>query len=258
MHFFIVLLLSVLAALLATAFVVTWAKGFSFRETRHNAANRRSYTLARDLPWPQRLRLSCSLLVVQFLPPREQGLVLANFNSAEHLNGKITYTADAAFTYTGLSQRFLIAKIGTDDYHINLAGAADEPIGVCTDAPVAGEQASVDVFGAAPGTKRGIASAAIAAGADVYTAAGGLLQSEPGAAGTYWLVGRALHAAVGAGDDFEFTSVKPIKLVVIAALTSSQNATDTLLGLQASYNALQADVAAIAGALASPALVKVI
>jgi hypothetical protein len=228
-----------------------------------------TYTATRDLPWPRRLRVRFSLLLVRFLPRGRGGpLLLANFNSAEHLSGKISYQADAAFAYSGNSQRFLVAMIGSDDHHINLCGAANEPLGICTDAPLAGETASVDVFGAAPGTKRAIAAAAIAAGADLYTAANGLVQSEPAAAGTYWLLGRALHAATGAGDDIEFASCKPIKLVVIAAPTSAQNATAAAVdlptcealtnALKASYNALQADVAAIAGAAAGPALIKVL
>ncbi len=262
------ILILLLATLMATALPVVWA-GLTFLPSpRDGTANRksRSYTPARELPWPQRLCFHFVLFVIRHMPRRRGGLFLANYNSAEHLSGKISYLADNPFVVSAVGTRFLIAKIGTDDAHIDLCGAADEPLGVCTDAPVAGETASVDVFGSAPGTKRCIATAAIATGADIYTAAGGLVQAEPIVAGTYWMIGRALHAASGSGDDLEFTSCKPIKVVVLAALASVPNATAAAVdlataealanALKTNYNALQADVAALATAMATPALIK--
>jgi len=277
-----------LVAPLLMALGLVGANGLPYsNRCEHDRSRAPRFTLTHQLPWPRRLRLRLGLLACRLLAglraihpssfilhpfslrfrPRPV-LLLANFNSAEHLEGKISYQADAAFVYNGGSQRFLVAMIGSDDHHINLCGVASEPLGICTDAPLAGETASVDVFGAAPGTKRAIAAAAITAGADLYTAANGLVQSEPAAPGTYWMIGRALHAATGAGDDLEFASCKPVKLVVIAALTSAPNATAAAVdlatsevmanALKASFNALQADVAAIAAAAASPALIKIL
>jgi hypothetical protein len=261
----ILALLIFFAALLAL--IGIWARGFTSRRPGRSA---RRYTLLHDLPLFQRLRWAFAILVARFLPPPQGKLLLANFNSTEHLEGKISKIADNPFTL-----RFLIAKVGSDINHIDLAGAADEPLGVCTDAPVAGDYASVNVLGAVKGTQRGYAAAAITAGADIYTAAGGLLQAEPNTAGTYWLVGRAIMAAAapnaGVYDDFEFTPTKPIKVVVIAAPTQTSAGTIAALhstavnptkadfdALLAEAGKLQADYFVMANALASPALVKVI
>jgi hypothetical protein len=66
----------------------------------------------------------------------------------------------------------------------------------------------------------------------------------------------------------EAETIAPVKMVVLPALTSGQNSTAaaTDLGtaealanaLKSDHNKLQTDVAALAGALASPALVKVL
>ena len=103
----------------------------------------------------------------------------------------------------------------------------------------------------------------------VFTAANGQVQGEPGVAGTYFKVGRTKAAAQETADGLYLVEVEPQapqKLVVIAALTSAQNATTAASdlttsealanALKANYNALQADVAAMATAMATPCLVK--
>jgi len=220
------LLTSIVLAALCVMLLITWAKGFG--------KNR-----------PQIFRL-------------------ANIAEGEHLTGKISYTADAAFNLSGTPTRFLLAKQGTDDFHMGICGAADEPLGVCTDAPAAGDLGSVDLLGAAPGTHKVSVTGTVNGGSDLYTAAGGQAQTEPTLAGTYWLIGTANRTVTN--EVVEFTAIKPIKVVVVAALTSVQNATTAATdlttsealanALKANYNALQADVAALSAALATPALIK--
>jgi hypothetical protein len=113
---------------------------------------------------------------------------------------------------------------------------------------------------------------ALAADVAIYAGgANGYAQGEPNIAGSYYKIGHSVSAASEtAASDYiiEFIPHEPIKVVVIAALTSVQNATAAATdlpssealanALKANYNALQADVAAIGTALATPALVKVI
>lgn len=171
--------------------------------------------------------------------------------------GKKTYLSDGA-----IATRYLLGKIGSDADHVVASGAADEPIGVITDeAGAAEDPVNVDLFGSACETKLMVGSEAIAAGADVYTAAGGKVQDEPAAAGTYWLVGRALTACGGDGQQVAVDPVKPIKVVVIAALTSTNGtagAAADLTALKAEAEKIGDDVRALGAALASPALVKVL
>lgn len=267
MHTF---LLFIILASLLVAVTRTWAKGFLFSHPRESG-KRHHYTVVKQLPVLSRLRYSFAMLISGFMPKPQGEYLLANFNSSEHPHGQVTYTADNAFTVSGTLTRFLMAKFGTDSAHIDLCGAADEPLGICSDAPAAGDVVTVEVLGAGSKTKRGIASAAITAGADVYTAAGGELQSEPAGAGTYWLVGRAISAATGAGDDFEFAPCKAVKVIVLAAPTQTSATTIANLhstavnptkadfdALLAEAGKLQADYYALRAAMATPSLLKML
>ena len=259
------LIIMFLTLFILAGFIAVWMRGFNGRAHR---VRRSHYTRISDLPIFQRLRWAFAVLIARFLPASPGQCLLVNFNSAEHLDGKITKIADAT-----LAARFLVVKVGTDIGHIAVCGAADEPLGVCSDAPLIGESGSVDVFGAAKGTRRALAGAAITAGADVYTMAGGYLSAEPTVAGTYWLVGRALQAGAapsnGVYDDFEFAACKPIRVLVIAAPTQTSSTTIANLhstavapvktdfdALLVEAGKLQADYYALRAAIAAPALVK--
>ena len=137
-----------------------------------------------------------------------------------HANGKITLRADAALT-----TRYLAVKRGSDVDHVAVCGAADKPLGICLDEPSAAEEpAAIGLFGGLHGTCLAVASEAIAADDDVFTAANGKLQNEPATAGTYYLVGKAVTAAAADGDAFEIIPRAPLKFVVIAnASTLAQN-----------------------------------
>lgn len=223
--------------------VVAWAKGFSRR---------------RNAKPPLHMLAPLFIACAGFLSAMRNRFTatpsdyaLANFNSSEHGDGKITYTADNDLSDAGQQGgRFLCVKQGTDATHIDKCGATDKPIGICPDAPLATNLGSVDLFGSAKGTKRGIAAVAIAVGDEIYTAASGRLTNVP-VDGCY-LVGWALSTATGAGDDFEFSAVgKPLLVVVIAASNSVQEATVNgsdagttqalANSLKAKYNTLQAD-----------------
>lgn len=176
-----------------------------------------------------------------------------------------TFLADAA-----LATRYLLVKSGTDAAHVAVCGASDQPLGIATDEPSAAEEGvNVDLLGIQSEGKILIASGTITAGAYVYTAADGKVQAEPTVAGTYWRVGRALSATSGDGQKLEAIPLDPLKLVVIAALgnTDSEIGGLTIGGtynqsevqaLRTKCEELADDVRALATALATPALVKVL
>ena len=123
---------------------------------------------------------------------------LANIAEGTH-DGNITKAVDAAIT-----ERFLLAKVGSASDRVAVAGAADTPIGVITDeAAAAGDLVNLALFGSARSTLRMVASGAIAQGALVEPAASGRVQTLGVGAGTHHVVGRALDAASAAGDVIE-------------------------------------------------------
>lgn len=160
------------------------------------------------------------------------------------------YLATAAIT-----TRNLLGKIGADEDHIAaLSAASDEPIGVITDEPAAAEDpTSVELLGVTNRTLPMVASEAIDEGENVYAAAGGKVQDKPTSAGTYWKVGKAATPAGADGDPIEVIPCTPRKLIVIAALTSTNGtaaaATADLPGLAAEAEKIGDDLRAIANAL---------
>lgn len=136
-------------------------------------------------------------------------LRLANLGVSQHV-GSFTKRTDAAHAL-----RYLLVKQGTDAAHVAIAGAADIPYGVATDeASAAEELVSVAILGAQDKTLPMVASAAIAADAFVVSAANGKIRTLPVAAGTYYIIGRALEAAGADEDVIEIASCFPIQRVV--------------------------------------------
>lgn len=182
-------------------------------------------------------------------------LRLANLGVSEHDTGIVTFFADAA-----IAIRYLLVKTGSDASHVAVCGAADRPLGICSDEPEAAEDdATTRLLGAYKGTTTMIGNAALAANIDIYTAAAGKVQGEPTVAGTYWLVGRSVTACVGDGLEFEVTPRAPVRVVVIAAFTAPVTAAGAdAATTQALANALKADLTALDNALAVPALLKVL
>lgn len=123
---------------------------------------------------------------------------LANIAEGTH-EGNITKAADAAVT-----ERYLLAKVGSASDRVAVCGAADTPIGLITDeAAAVGDLVNVALLGASPSTLRMVAGAAIAQGALLEPAASGRVATLGAGVGTHHVVGRALDAAGAAGDVIE-------------------------------------------------------
>lgn len=124
-----------------------------------------------------------------------------------HQDGLISRIPDAA-----VASRHLLAKVGSDEDHLAICGAGDDPIGTWLDeadaaAVAAGENRSVELFGGTRKTKLVVASETITAGERVYPAANGEVQDAP-ATGVHYCIGRALRDAVD-GDVFEIEPAFP-------------------------------------------------
>jgi hypothetical protein len=147
---------------------------------------------------------------------REQ-FCTANVEGAAGTHGGAwTRRADAATTNT-----HLLYKKGSDDNHVALCGVANYPLGVSNDQPEAAEDLiNILPLGVGrPGSVKFRCATALADEIDLYTAANGLVQGEPGSAGTYWKVGRSVAAAqqVGTSDYIiEAVTQPPVKLTVAA------------------------------------------
>lgn len=134
----------------------------------------------------------------------------ANIAVGTHPTGCITKLADAP-----LARRHLVVRIGSAITHVAVAGAADLALGVVDDeAEAAEDPVNVQLLGQKEGTVLMVASAAIAAGALVVTAADGKIRTLPVATGTYNIIGRALEAAGADNDVIEVAHCFPIQRVV--------------------------------------------
>ena len=107
------------------------------------------------------------------------------------------------------------SKIFEPEALIDIAGVADAPVGIMTDEADAAEKlVDVQLFGASSRTILMVASEAITAGSEVYTAASGKVQNEPVVAGTYYRVGLALTAAAADLDELSVDPRDPVKYIV--------------------------------------------
>lgn len=121
-----------------------------------------------------------------------------------------TYLSDAV-----IATRHLVGKIGSSAAHVALCGVGDIPLGMITDeAPAIGDGVNVNLFGLEKECALGVASAEILEGAFIVPAASGKLRTLPVAAGTYYIIGRALKTAAADNDDVEFVPCFPIQRVV--------------------------------------------
>jgi hypothetical protein len=247
------LLLLVSLAALLVVLCTAWAKGFG-RYTRRQRAHPPLAHLAPVFILCAGM-ISALRCAFSATPPE---FALANLNEGAHDKAKLSYYADAAHAY-----RFLLVKPGTDLKHLALCGESDEPMALCTDQPSAAEDRVATIGLATAGeTVLMVGSEAIAKDAWVYTAASGQVQDEPAIAGTYYRVGKAREACSAANVQFEVEPCAPIKLVVVAAFTSTNGtaaaASASLANLAAEAEKIGDDVRALGAALATPALVKVL
>lgn len=189
--------------------------------------------------------------------------VFANIAQGTHA-GYVTVTAASTF-----SGKYLLAKANATAGKVDPCGVSDCPVGVATDEADVGDPLALKLPGVSPQSVLVTANGAITAGTYLYAAANGQVQSEPTAAGTYYLVGRALTTSTGAGDQIEAETCVPVKLIVLAKPTSTVTAINALTfsstPTQAQAQALQAVVAtlatdflAVTSAAATPTLLKVL
>jgi len=189
--------------------------------------------------------------------------VFANIAQGTH-TGYVTLTAGTAF-----ASKYLLAKADATAGEIDVCGVSDCPVGIATDEADIGDPLAMKILGVSPQSALVTASAAINAGAYLYTAANGEVQAEPTVAGTYYLIGRAIGSASGAGDIFEAETCVPVKLIVLAkpsstvaainALTFSSTPTQAQAqALQTAVATLATDFLAVTGAAAGPTLLKIL
>ena len=189
-------------------------------------------------------------------PPKLIGFANTYDEAVEVHAGPRSYKTDDT-----VSARHLLFKEGSDANHIALCGAAYFPLGTVDNKTLVAEDPCTLLPLGYGVTRKMVASEAMTVGDDVYTAANGKVQDEPGSAGTYYKVGRALTAAGADGDVIEVETCYPIPVVVVAAFTSTNGtaagAAD-LAALKTEAEKIGDDVRALGAALASPALVKVL
>lgn len=138
---------------------------------------------------------------------RGLGLAANTYDAAvETHESTVRRTNDAA-----VSARHLLWKKGSADTGVALNGAADCPLGTIDNTETGtGEGQTVLLLGKGS-TKKMVASEAITAGEQVFTAANGKVQDTPTGA-TVYLVGTALTAADADGDIIEVADCVPVKM----------------------------------------------
>jgi hypothetical protein len=153
--------------------------------------------------------ISMILLAVAAMVAAFRGLRLAanTYDAAvETHENSVRRTNDAA-----VSSRHLLWKKGSADTGVALCGAGDCPLGTVDNTETGtGEGQAVLLLGKGP-TKKMVASEAITAGEQVFTAASGKVQDTPTGA-TVYLVGTALTAAGADGDIIEVQDCVPVSM----------------------------------------------
>lgn len=155
------------------------------------------------------LRLSLLSIAALFIGGLRNQFATANAEGTTGSHGHAIHRyADAAIT-----TRYLLVKKGSDNDHIAVAGAADLPYGTVADEPALGDRVAIQLLGKGP-TKKMVASAALASGVEVFTAAAGKVQGRPSASGTYWYLGVTCNSSAADGDVLEVNDTAPVKLVI--------------------------------------------
>jgi hypothetical protein len=205
-----------------------------------------------------RFKLLIISLLACFVGGLRDQFATANVESVVGTHKVLSLQAEGAHVDT-----HLLVSWGSDAFHIVPCTNAF-PFGTTTDNPAeAGDIINVHPLGIGMETRKVRVATALAAEIALYSGgANGYAQGEPTGAGTYWRIGSSVCAAAetAAGDYLiEFTPCYPVKVVVIAALTSQTTAAATdLPSSEALANALKADLGALTTALASPAELKII
>jgi hypothetical protein len=133
---------------------------------------------------------------------------MVNVAEGDYERGIISFKVDAAQT-----EEFLLATPGTDDSHVDTAGAGEVPLYVMQNKTAAAEEYnSCRALGT--GLQFMVISEAIAVGDEVFGAANGRVSKLPAVAGNYYRVGRAHTAGTTAGDVILVASKVADKVVV--------------------------------------------
>ena len=160
-----------------------------------------------------------------------------------------------------LAAKCLLVYKGTADpvNGVILNIATTKPLGVTDESTYdIGDPATVLMLGGNR-TRKMVASAAIAVGGAVYSAAAGKVQPTPTGTGVVWLIGSALTAALADGDYLEVRTHEPIPVIVIVEPTcvgASAGANDATT--VATLAKTVVDITALRTALATPALVQML
>lgn len=146
----------------------------------------------------------------QLFSPRPLIKCANTYDAAVETNQEsVMRTNDAAIT-----ARHLLWKKGAGDGTVALNGVAEVPLGTIDNTETGtGEKMTVLLLGKGS-TKKMVASEAITAGEQVFTAASGKVQDLPGSTATVYLVGTALTAAGADGDIIEVADCVPVKTVI--------------------------------------------
>lgn len=150
------------------------------------------------------------IIAVAALVSAIRGLRLAanTYDAAIETHGEsVRRTNDAAVT-----ARHLLWQQGSTDNGIAVNIATTCPLGTVDNTETATGQGQTVLLLGKGNTKKMVASEAITAGEQVFTAAAGKVQDTPTGA-TVYLVGTALTAAAADGDIIEVQDCTPVRLV---------------------------------------------
>ena len=136
----------------------------------------------------------------------------ANIGEGQSSTGCKSYFPDAA-----LANRFMIVKIGSDQYHCAATAATtDIPLGIAMDSADAANldvPINIGLLGCMTGTGKVLLGGTVAAGDFLATGAAGTAVIMPTTTGTWYRIGRALSAGVS-GDVIEFAHEVPGKYII--------------------------------------------
>lgn len=143
------------------------------------------------------------LRAIVALRRRRKEIQLSNIGEGKHAHGKITLYADSTAVLT-TPTRYLAVKRGVASNTFTVTTAiTDVPLGNCIDTPTTtGDPYAVRLL-SAPGTTLFVASGGINQDSFIEATASGQVQTLTTTSGTHYCLGKALNAAVNAGDLIE-------------------------------------------------------
>lgn len=161
------------------------------------------------------LLIVAMIALVAFFASRPRGRNLVALGNAISDGVKWAHLGDHAIVLeAAVASRHLLLKKGAAADGALICTAADRPFGFAEDEGAIGDKISMKRLGIGGRSTLAIASEAIAADDRLVPDAGGKVRKLPVAAGTYWVCGTAVTAAVGDNDPFEVIDCTPFQVVV--------------------------------------------